>query len=68
MAFFRFGAYMNLFLQQEITTLIQPGDNEISIIQYSDDSAEIETGRISLTRRQFDEIVNQAKQLFDGEK
>ena len=57
----------NLFFQSEITTTVEVLDDDVFIFQYEDNSCKTQTRFVRLSKRQFEEMFNRSKTLFEPE-
>ena len=58
---------MALFFPKELTTTVDILGDDVVIVQFDDDECTRVVGQVSLTKHQFNEILNHSKSLLAGE-
>ena len=54
-----------LFFQKELVTTVETEQGVVLITQYEDDECTEQTGQVCLSKRQFEEMFNRSKTLFE---
>ena len=57
---------MALFFPKELATTVEVFGDEVVITQYDENECAVELGQVTLTKHQFEEMLNHSKNLFSS--